>query len=137
MAKKTQRAQVDPGEFASFRKTAEQFMKAAKLAREHGYGNAAGLLFIHAAIAYADAVSIRLAGMKSTSDNHHDAIPLLSEAAARQKDRDKATGHLRRLIDEKNRVSYTGESFRPAEMESLETHAERFQDWCENVLGAR
>lgn len=79
MAKKTQRAQVDPGEAESFRKTAEQFMKAGKLAREHGYGNAAGLLFVHAAIAYADAVSIRLAGMKSTSDNHHDAVQLLSE----------------------------------------------------------
>lgn len=137
MAKKTQRAQVDPGEAESFRRTAEQFMKAGKLAREHGYGNAAGLLFVHAAIAYADAVSIRLAGMKSTSDNHHDAVQLLSEAATRQKDRDKATGHLRRLIDEKNRVSYTGQTFRPAEIESLEIHAGRFKDWCEGVLSPR
>jgi hypothetical protein len=135
VAKKTQRTKVDPGDFSSFRAMAAQFLKAAGLARDHEYWNAAGLLIVHAAIAYADAVSIRLAGAKSTSDNHHDAVQLLGEAAAREKDRDRALGHLKRVIEEKSRVSYSGEAFRRAEIEALETHAERFCDWCEAVLG--
>jgi hypothetical protein len=114
---------------------AGQFLKAAGLAREHDYWNAAGLLIVHAAIAYADAVSIRLAGVKSTSDNHHDAVQLLAEAAAREKDRDRALGHFKRIIEEKSRVSYSGEAFRRAEIDALETHAERFRGWCEAVLG--
>lgn len=113
---------------------AVQFLKAAGLASEHDYWNAAGLLIVHAAIAYADAVSIRLAGMKSTSENHHDAVQLLAEAAAREKDRDRALGHLRRIIEEKSRVSYGGEAFRKGEIDALGTHAERFRSWCEAVL---
>lgn len=135
MAKKTQRTKVDPGESKSFRAMAAQFLKAAELAREHEYWNAAGLLIVHGSIAYSDAVAIRLAGVKSTSDNHHDAIGLLADAAAREKDRDRALGHLRRIIEEKSRVSYTGEVFRRAEIEALETHAQRFREWCEAVLG--
>ncbi len=135
MAKKTQRTKVDPSQSASFRSMAVQFLKAAGLARQHDYWNAAGLLIVHAAIAYADAVAIRLAGVKSTSDNHQDAVQLLAEAAAREKDRDRALGHLKRIIEEKSRVSYSGEAFRKSEIDALETHAERFRDWCEAVLG--
>ncbi len=135
MAKKVRRAEVDRGEAGSFRAAAEQFLKAARLAREHGYGTAAGLLFVHAAIAYSDAVSIHLAGVRSTSDNHHDAVALLGEAAARIKDPDRAAQHLRRLIDEKSRVAYTGEILKKSEVEALENHAERFRAWFEPILG--
>ena len=114
---------------------AAQFLKAAELAREHEYWNAAGLLIVHGSIAYADAVTIRLAGVKSTSDNHHDAIGLLADAASREKDRDRTLGHLKRIIEEKSRVSYSGEAFRRAEILALETHAQRLRDWCEAVLG--
>lgn len=134
MTRKTQRAKVDPGQAASFRATGRQFLKAARLAGEHEYWNAAGLLLVHAAIAFADAVSIRLAGVKSTSENHLDAVQLLGETAAREKDRDRALGHLRRIIEEKSRVSYSGEAFRKTEIDALETHADRFRDWCEAVL---
>jgi hypothetical protein len=125
---------VDRGGAGSYRKAAAQFMLAGGLAREHGYANAAGVLFVHAAIAYADAVSIHLLGQKSSAQDHQEVVQLLSEAAARQKDRDRAVGHLVRLIAEKNRVSYTGDSFRMHEVEALESHARRFQDWAEGRL---
>lgn len=134
MAKQTRRTRIDPAQSRSFRATAGQFLKAAGLAREHDYWNAAGLLIVHAAIAYADAVAIRLAGVKSTSDNHQDAVQLLADAAVRERDRDRALGHLKRIIEEKSRVSYSGEAFRKSEIDALETHAERFRDWCEAVL---
>ncbi|HLY08756.1 MAG TPA: hypothetical protein VKW04_05535 [Planctomycetota bacterium] len=77
---------------------------------------------------------IRLAGVKSSSDTHQDVLHLLGDAAARQKDRDRALGHLRRILEEKSRVSYSGEAFRKAEIDALEIRAQRFRDWCEAVL---
>ena len=60
---------------------------------------------------------------------------LLAEAAARIKDHDRAIAHLRRLIDEKSRVAYTGEILRKSEVDALQNHAERFKAWCEVILG--
>ncbi|MDP2886358.1 MAG: hypothetical protein Q8P51_15185 [Ignavibacteria bacterium] len=40
---------------------------------ELGYWTAAGVLIVHAAIAYADALCIRSAGEKSSGENHEDA----------------------------------------------------------------
>lgn len=85
---------------------------------------------MHGAIAYADAVTIRRTGTKSSSGRHMDAVRLLKEAAASEKGLDQAVGHLRRLIEEKNRVAYTGQSFRAADIEKLSVHAERFEAWA-------
>jgi hypothetical protein len=105
-------------------------MRAAALAGEHDYWTAAGLLYVHGAIAYADAVTIRRTGTKSASDKHMDVLNLIKEAAASGKGLDQAIGHLRRLIEEKNRAAYTGQSFRAADIEKLATHAERFEAWA-------
>jgi len=134
MTKKTPRTRVDRREAVGYQSVGAEFMRSAQLAAGHGYWNASGLLYVHASIAYADAVCIALGGMKSTSDNHVDAVALLGEAAAQTKDRDLALSHLRRIIEEKNRVSYTGQSFRERDAGSLATHASRFAGWAERVL---
>jgi hypothetical protein len=135
MTKKTPRTRVERAKASSYRSVGAEFIRSAQMAAGHGYWNAAGLLCVHAAIAYADALCIALAGMKSTSDNHLDAIALLGEASAQAKDRDPALAHLRRIIEEKNRVSCTGQSFRERDAETLAMHAERFAAWAERVLG--
>lgn len=105
-------------------------MRAAALAGEHDYWTAAGLLYVHGAIAYADAVTIRRTGAKSASDNHMDVVELLKEAAASEKGLDQAIAHLRRLIGEKSRAAYTGQSPWAADVGKLATHAERFEAWA-------
>jgi len=134
VTKKTAWTRVDRGDAAGYRSAGTEFMRSAQLAYDHGYWNASGLLYVHASIAYADAVCVALAGMKSTSDNHLDAVTLLGEAASQTPGRDHALSHLRRIIEEKNRGSYTGLSFRERDAASLAVHAARFTDWAARVL---
>ncbi len=134
MTKRTRRVSVERGESGRFAEAGAQFAQAAGLAREFEYWNAAGLLYVHAAIAFADAVSIARRGEKSTSENHLDALALFDVAASGLKGRDEASEHLRRIVEEKSRVSYSGLSFRRADLEKLARHAERFRAFAESLL---
>lgn len=134
MAKKTRRTTVDRAEAGDYAAAGDQFFRAAELARQFEYWNAAGLLYVHAAIAFADAVAIARRGQKSTGENHLEALTLMEESTRNVKGRDEAIGHLRRIIDEKNRVAYTGMSFRRADLEKTAIHAARFRVFAERVL---
>ena len=134
MTRKTKRAAVDREHAADYASAGAQFAEAAKLAQEFEYWNAAGLLFVHSAIAFADAVAIARKGEKSTSDNHMDALVLFEDATANVKGRDVAREHLRRIILEKTRVAYSGASFRRGDLEKLAKHGERFRRFAERVL---
>lgn len=134
MTKKTKRSAVERGEASKYGEAGAQFLRAAELAREFEYWNAAGLLYVHSAIAFADAVAISRRGEKSTSENHGDALVLFGEATAGLRGRDEAREHLKRIIDEKNRAAYSGITFRRAELEKLANHAERFRSFAERVL---
>ena len=135
MTRQTKRRSVDSGMAASYAGAGDEFFRTAQLAQSHEYWNAAGLLLVHASIAYADAVTIQLSGQQSSSDNHQDVVTLIKEAARDRKGRDKALHHLSTIIQEKNRVSYTGQSFRSSDVASLLKHAARFQDWVRELLG--
>jgi hypothetical protein len=125
---------VDSGEAESYAGVGREFFKAADMARHHEYWNAAGLLYVHGAIALADAVCIARDGVKSTSENHMDAVALLGEVTSELKDRDEALGHLQKIIKEKNRAAYTGQSFRSSDVQSIGKHAERFVAWAGKLL---
>lgn len=134
MTRQTNRRPVDPGKARSYAAAGEEFSHAADLAREHEYWNAAGLLLVHAGIAYADAVAILLSGQKSTSENHLDTVALLKDVARDRKGREEALHHLSTIVQEKNRVSYTGQSFRATDVGALQKHLSRFQDWARRTL---
>ncbi len=66
-----------------------------------------------------------------------DALSLFDEATSGLKGRDEASEYLRRIVEEKSRVSYTGISFRRSDLEKLATHADRFRTFAEKVLKAQ
>ena len=134
MVKKTKRTAVDRNRAPRYSDAGAQFFEAAELAREFEYWNAAGLLYVHSAIAYADAVAIQRRGEKSTSENHFDAVALFKEATADIPRRQEALTHLDRIIEEKSRVAYSGVSFRRGDLEKLRTHTERFRSFAERTL---
>ena len=136
MTKKTRRTRVNRDEAAHYAAVAGQFCQAAELAREFGYWNAAGLLFVHSAIAFADAVAIARKGEKSTSENHMDSLVLFDSVTSTLKGRDEAREHLYRIIEDKNRVSYSGDSYRRSDLEKLAAHTERFRAFAEKTLKA-
>ncbi|MCF8241478.1 MAG: hypothetical protein K9J16_08815 [Melioribacteraceae bacterium] len=134
MVKKVPRKSYESTDYSKFLKVSKNFADGAEVAADYEYYNAAGVLIIHAAIALADAVTIRFASAKCTGDNHYEIIKLLKEAAPADKQKTKAITQFEKLIDHKNAVSYQGEIYRSEDIQLLQKHFDRFRTWVESVL---
>ena len=134
MVRKSIRVSVDRSQSENYKIVAENFYKGAKLASEHDYFNAAGVLIVHAAIAYADAATIRYMGAKSKGEDHHEVITLLEEIFPLNDERKKSLNHLNAIIDHKNAVSYSGDVYDKKDIEQLWKHLERFKSWVLTLL---
>jgi hypothetical protein len=130
------RKTVDRAKSVNYKTVAENFHDAAEMAREYEYWNAAGVLIVHAAIAYADAIAIMIGGVKSQGEDHHDTAALLDELVATGETKKRALHHLRSIIDHKTSVSYSGELYGKRDADQLWKHMERFRDWALEVLGS-
>lgn len=133
MAKRTPRKSVERLRYQDYNKVAEHFYEAAELAIEYSYWTAAGVLIVHSAIAYADAISIKLSGQKSSSENHEDSVSLLDEAVANSESKRNAITQLRRIIAEKTRVSYSGDLYGEPLIRGLWKRLDRFRAWALGV----
>ena len=134
MVKKVPRKSYEATDYSKFLKVSKNFINGSEVAAEYEYYNAAGVLIIHAAIALADAVTIRFASAKCTGDNHYEVIKLLKEAAPADKQKTKAITQFEKLIDHKNAVSYQGEIYQAADIKLLRKHFDRFNAWVESVI---
>lgn len=136
MTRRTSRVPVDRGRAAGFAESGRRFLEGARSEMQLGNWDSAAVLFVHAAIAYADAVAVHRRGERSAGESRLDSVSLFGDAAKGVAGRDEAVRHLRRLIEEKTRVSYLGNPIRKAEAEALRQHADRLQSFCVKVLGA-
>jgi hypothetical protein len=119
---------------ADFTRVADTFHKGAEAAKEFEYWNAAGVLIIHAAIAYTDAITVKVGGVKSAGDDHMAAVDLLREVVNLDEKGEQAAKHLARMIEQKNLVSYSGEIYVKEDVEKLWKHLERYRDWALLIL---
>ena len=134
MTTKKKRKRVDPRKSADYLIVARQFHRAALDSLVFEYWTAASLLMVHAAIAYADAVMIRHAGEKSIGDDHEDAIDALGDVIGSSPEALTALKHLRRIVEQKNKVAYMGESYTPQQARSLAKHLDGLAVWANNIL---
>lgn len=134
MAKRRGRKAVERSRYREYMSVAEHFYSAAKDSMELEYWTAAGLLIVHSAIAFADALCIKLSGQKSVGENHEETISLLETVAAGDEEKSKALGQLRRLIEEKTKVSYLGELYSPAAAKEMWKRLEGFREWAVRIL---
>lgn len=117
-----------------YRRVAESFYKGAETAKEFEYWNAAGVLIVHAAIAYTDSLSIRRGGVKSKGEDHAAAIDLLRSIIKLDDPAKKALRQFERIIHEKNRVSYEGHIYIRKDIEVLWKSLERYRAWARSML---
>ena len=129
------RASVPRTRYRDYVKVADNFYSGAELAKEFEYWNAAGVLIIHAAIAYSDAITIKVGGVKSQGEDHMTAVDLLREVVALDEAGQRATHHLARMIEQKNVVSYSGEVYAKTDIEQLWKQLERYKKWVMSILG--
>lgn len=125
---------VDKAKYHNFVTVGKNFYEGAEVAKEFEYWNAAGVLIVHTAIAYADAVAIKFGGVKSRGENHQEAVDLINNLVASSEDKKVALTQLRKIIDHKNTVSYSGELYGKKDVDQLWKLVKRFRDWALTVL---
>ncbi len=134
MVKKVPRRKFNSIKSNDFNNVSESFIKGAELAYEFEYHNAAGVLIIHAAIALADAVTIKLSSQKCSGDNHYEIISLLKDVTPDSKLKNNAVNQFKNLIDHKNAVSYSGDIYLKKDLDKLFKHFDRFSKWAQSIL---
>lgn len=134
MTSKSPRKKVETYRYKDFIEVARNFYEGAKVATEYSYYNAAGLLIVHSAIAYSDAISIKYKGIKIQGENHYEIISLLDDLIPFTEAKKKALNQLKNIIDHKNRVSYYGDVYHKKDIDSLWNHFERYKKWVDVLL---
>ncbi|HET54430.1 MAG TPA: HEPN domain-containing protein [Ignavibacteria bacterium] len=125
---------VEKSKASNYKTVADNFYKGAETAAEHEYWNAAGVLIVHAAIAYGDAVTIKYGGVKSKGEDHQQLVNLIEEKVAYSEERKKALLQLNKIIAHKNSVSYSGDIYGQKDIEKLKKHIDRFRSWVISVI---
>jgi len=134
MTGRSQRKKIEASRCNDFYIVAENFYQGAKVASDYAYYNAAGVLIVHSAIAYSDAICIKNKGVKIQGENHYEVISLLDDIITHSEEKKKALNHLKNIIDHKNSVSYSGEVYHKKDIESLWKQLDRFKFWAEQLL---
>jgi len=106
--------------------------KARVILGDQEYGNAVGICLIHAVISANDAVTINVAEVRSSGEQHAEALRLLREVVP-DVPADVARA-LSDVIQEKFEYEYTGRVFTLAAAKRLLRKAERFYAWADEVL---
>lgn len=133
MVKNAPAKTYDSIRYKGFLSVASNFEEAADLAFEFEYYNASGVLFIHSAIALADAITIKLAGLKSSGDNHYEVINLIEKVVPHNRINKKALSNFKSLIDHKNLISYTGDIYHKKDVDKIKRYFSKFKDWTESL----
>ena len=134
MVKRRGRKSIPRHRFMEYQNVADHFYEAAKDSMDLEYWTAAGVLIVHSAIAFTDALSIKLSGVKSVGENHEDAVVLVENAVADGEGKTRAINQLRRIIEEKTKVSYLGDLYSPSQSKELWKRLVRFRKWAKEIL---
>ena len=103
---------------------------------EPRYGNGLGIISVHAAIAYTDALTIAYRGLKSVDGDHSRAAEVLVHALGQRADQTQVR-RLRRVLNAKSEVSYGGMYYTLDEGRELFADVTRYGSWAEEMLLSR
>jgi hypothetical protein len=104
---------------------------------ESKYGNGLAIIAIHAAIAYADAITIAYRGIKSQDGDHARAADVLAHALGQRREHAGQVTRLRSILQAKSDVSYSGTFFTLEDGKKLARDTAEFVRWAEDMLAMR
>ena len=113
-----------------------QLAKAMRLCRYNhpAFLSAAALLAVHSAIAYNDAVQIKLTGDRSRTQDHGQAVAAIKRACGIANIEPRGIAHLGKLLSMKTDVSYGDKEVDNQLAEVLCVAADRFEAWAEGYV---
>lgn len=126
------RAKVIPeGQYQTYLRKAKEFYQTMYSAEKAENWNAVGLNGVHCVISLIDSLLARHSGLRSIDENHMAVIDLLaSSATSKLKDVREKSRLARRVIAQKNLVSYESRSLLKGEALEMIKRVERFYRWA-------
>lgn len=112
---------------------AMEFFEAMVDAAQKQNWNAAGLAGVHCCISATDALLVKHAGVRSSSDSHQDVVGLL-QAKIRDAEVAKQAKRLGEVLAQKNLIEYIDKSYTEKDALPLKMSVERYMDWVRKVL---
>jgi len=115
---------------------ARDFLKGMELLKDDltEFRSSSGLLGIHCAISYSDALRTGMGCADVSSEDHRSAAAdLKSRLASRRFEKRQGANHLERLLTKKNRVAYASEAVKEDEIVDIVKRARRFAQWAEEA----
>jgi LmbE family N-acetylglucosaminyl deacetylase len=102
-----------------------------------GYSAAVGVLAVHSAISYSDAVQIKLSGKRTKPQDHQRAVRATKAACQSARIESRGVAYLEKLLSAKTDVSYGDARVDNRRIEFLYQAARAFRAWAESILGGR
>ena len=131
-AKKLKAVNVAKNDYEIFLKKAKDFYEVMLNARDTGNWTAVGLNAVHCAISCCDALLTFHLGIRSSDEDHIQAVDLLLRLPP---DIDKGEANtFKRIIVKKNIIAYECREFRQTEAIDILKLAERFYRWTTSKL---
>jgi len=132
--RKGKRTEASRTEAGSYLEKSKEFLAAADSSEGQGNHDATMLNAIHAAISATDAVTVALAGVRSTDPDHLRAADLLEEVGSRSEELSGHASQLRQLLSRKNIVEYESRRATAREAADAWKRADRFVAWAAQVI---
>ncbi len=127
-------AAVRRGEARLYLGKADQFLEQARVALDARRYDAALLNAIHAAISGTDAVTVALAGRRSTDPDHQRSVDLLEESATSAPEIRERSRQVRALLAQKNTVEYESRPASARDARGGVERASRLVEWAREML---
>lgn len=133
-AKKLKTVNVVKNDYKIFLAKAKDFYEVMLSARETGKWTAVGLNAVHCAISCCDALLTFHLGIRSSGEDHMQAVDLLQRLPPDVEEGE--TNTFKRIIVKKSIIAYECREFRQTEALEISKLAERFYRWTTSKLPA-
>ncbi len=131
-AKKLKLVNVEKNDYKIFLKKAKDFYETMLTARDREKWTAVGLNAVHCAISCCDAMLTFHLGIRSSGEDHMQAVDLFARLPPVVENNEVNT--FKRIIAKKNIIAYENREFRQAEAMDILKLTERFYRWAASKL---
>ena len=126
---------VEQSDYIIYWNKAEEFFDSMQHAYKNRMWTSVGLNAVHCAISSCDAILVKSQGIRSSGEDHMQALELLSRAPVEGIEKQIAT--VRRIIAKKNVIAYENREFRESDASDIFKQAERFYRWTFDNLNKK
>ncbi|MCX5784417.1 MAG: hypothetical protein NTX59_01880 [Elusimicrobia bacterium] len=131
--KETRLTKISRDRYTLYWDKAMEFFEAMVDASQKKNWNATGLAGVHCCISATDALLVKHAGIRSSSDSHQDVVGLLS-AKISDPDISRQAKRLGEILAQKNLIEYVDKSFPEKNAQALKISVERYIEWIRKLL---